>query len=82
MANENMSQQDHQHTQRTLSRSRWVFIGFMLVIGYFLYAEHRAHVVQYLPYLLLLACPLMHVFMHRGHGHHDAGRNDNGKGEP
>jgi hypothetical protein len=21
-----------------------------------------------LPYLLLLACPLMHVFMHRGHG--------------
>jgi hypothetical protein len=23
-----------------------------------------------LPYLILLACPLMHLFMHRGHGHH------------
>ena len=32
--------------------------------------EHRAHVVEWLPYLLLLACPLMHIFMHRGHGRH------------
>ncbi|MDD2920638.1 DUF2933 domain-containing protein, partial [Rhodoferax sp.] len=24
-----------------------------------------------LPYLLLAACPLMHVFMHHGHGGHD-----------
>jgi hypothetical protein len=23
-----------------------------------------------LPYLLFLACPLMHFFMHRHHGHH------------
>jgi hypothetical protein len=25
-------------------------------------------VLGWLPYLLLLACPLMHLFMHRGHG--------------
>ena len=25
---------------------------------------------QSLPFLLILACPLMHVFMHRGHGGH------------
>ncbi|SDY41024.1 DUF2933 domain-containing protein [Pseudomonas sp. NFIX28] len=45
------------------------FLGFLAIGGYFLFTEHRAHVVPYLPYLLLLACPLMHFFMHRGHGH-------------
>jgi hypothetical protein len=53
------------------AKGRWVFWGFMLIIGYFLVAEHRAHVVQYLPYLLVLACPLMHLFhRHGGHGGH------------
>ncbi|WP_447274122.1 DUF2933 domain-containing protein [Burkholderia sola] len=37
-----------------------------------------------LPYLLLLSCPLMHLFMHHGHGHHGAksarGRPDPGDG--
>lgn len=53
-------------------RSRYV-IG-LIVIGaiaaYFLLTEHLAHVVGALPLLLLLACPLMHVFMHHGHGGH------------
>lgn len=31
--------------------------------------DHWAHVLGWLPYLILLACPLMHLFMHRGHGH-------------
>lgn len=53
---------------RTKGPPRWVFWGFLLVAGFFLLAEHRAHVVEYLPYLLLLACPLMHLF-HR-HGDH------------
>lgn len=44
--------------------------GAVLIIGYFLLTEHRAHVIQFLPYLFLLACPLMHIFMHRGHHHH------------
>ncbi len=35
---------------------------------YFLLTEHRAHFFSALPFLFLLACPLMHVFMHRGHG--------------
>lgn len=58
-----------QAMKRRLSRSRLVTVGFLLVIGYFLWTEHRAHVIQTLPYLLLAACPLMHLFMHRGHGH-------------
>ena len=49
---------------------RWVFWGFVAVAAFFLIAEHRAHVGEYLPFLLLAACPLMHLF-HR-HGGHDA----------
>ena len=37
--------------------------------GFYLVTEHTAHLYGALPYLVLLACPLMHVFMHRGHGH-------------
>ena len=49
-------------------RSRVAFVVFTLVAGYFLWTEHRAHVIQYLPWALVALCPLMHVFMHRGHG--------------
>lgn len=42
----------------------------VVVGGFYLVTEHTAHLFGVLPYLFLLACPLMHVFMHRGHGHH------------
>lgn len=49
----------------------------LLVLGaialYFLLTEHRAHFFFALPFLLLLACPLMHMFMHHGHGGHGGG---------
>lgn len=51
------------------SRMRWVFYGFLAIAGFLLLTEHRAHVFGVLPYLLLLACPLMHLFGHHGHGH-------------
>ncbi|TAH47649.1 MAG: DUF2933 domain-containing protein [Betaproteobacteria bacterium] len=54
-------------------RSRWIFLGFAAIAAFFLLAEHRAHVLGFLPWLLLLACPLMHLFMHHGHGHDGAG---------
>lgn len=55
---------------------RGVFAGFLLVAAYFLITEHRAHLFGALPFLLLAACPLMHLFHHHGHGgghHHDDG---------
>lgn len=51
-----------------------VTIAFLLIGGFFLVAEHRAHLVPYLgyylPFLLLLACLPMHLF----HGGHDHGK--------
>ena len=49
-----------------------------LVGGYFLLTEHRAHLFGALPYLLLLACPVMHLFRHKGHGH--GGHGGSGQG--
>ena len=55
------------------SRSALVLLGFLAIAGFFLITEHTAHVFGVLPYLLLLACPLMHFFHgghKRGHGGH------------
>lgn len=52
------------------SRFNWMLIGFLAVGGFFLLTEHRAHLLGALPYLLLLACPLLHLFGHGGHGDH------------
>lgn len=56
----------------TFWRSRYAIglIFFGAVAMYLLLTEHRAHFFVVLPFLLLLACPLMHVFMHHGHGSH------------
>lgn len=49
---------------------RWLLIAALAgALALILGAEHRAHLLPALPYLFLLACPLMHLFMHRGHGH-------------
>jgi hypothetical protein len=45
-------------------------IGFALVAAFYVLREHWGHALGALPYLLLLACPLMHLFMHHGHLHH------------
>jgi len=43
-----------------------------LIAGFYLLREHWGHVLGYWPYLLLMACPLMHL-MH-GYGHGDPAR--------
>jgi len=45
-----------------------------IVASVYLYVVHKDHVLALLPYAFLAACPLMHVFMHRGHGGHFARR--------
>jgi DUF2933 family protein len=50
-----------------------VLLGFFVIVGILLFTEHRAHVLGALIYLPLLICPLMHFFMHGGHGSHGGG---------
>ena len=57
-----------------LSWPQATLIVFLGVAGFFLLAEHKVHVLGYLPFLIFLLCPLMHIFMHKGHGKH--GSND------
>jgi hypothetical protein len=42
---------------------------FLAIALFFLWEEHRAHILGAVPYLLVMACPIIHLFMHRGHGH-------------
>lgn len=49
------------------SRSGLVLLAFLALAGSFPVMEHTAHVLGILPYLLLLACPLIHL-LHGGHG--------------
>ncbi|MGD9859411.1 MULTISPECIES: DUF2933 domain-containing protein [Marinobacterium] len=38
------------------------------ILSCFLVTEGLAHLVAWLPCLILLLCPLRHLFMHHGHG--------------
>lgn len=56
---------------RVTRRSLKVALLMVAAIGgFYLLREHRAHVAGNWVYLLLLACPQMHLF--RGHGGHGA----------
>ena len=61
----------HERTQAHWWRSNVgiALTGFSLIAAFYVLREHYAHALGALPYMLLLACPLMHLFMH--HGHHD-----------
>ena len=80
-----MNHDPAQHDSRPTGfwRSRYAIglLVFGAIAAYFLLTEHRAHFFGALPFLLLLACPLMHVFMHRGHGGHGGGHAGHGGGE-
>jgi len=62
-----------------LSRTGLVTLGALAIMGFLIYTGHSAHLLGFLPYLLILACPLMHIFMHGGHhGHHHHVNDDAG----
>lgn len=46
-------------------------LALVAILAFFLWQEHRAHAFGAAIELALLACPLLHLFMHRGHGAHD-----------
>ena len=58
------------------SKANIALLAFLGIIGYFLITEHWAHVIQALPYALVVGCVVMHLFMHGGshsHGGHKLG---------
>ena len=65
----------------TKSKAGLVLVGFLIIAFALLFTEHRAHVLGLLIWLPLLACPLMHVFMHGGHGHHGSHDQQNNQRE-
>ena len=55
-----------------------VFLG---AAGYLLWDEHEAHILGYLPLILILgACLGMHFFMHGSHGGHGSQGGHDGHG--
>jgi len=69
--------------ERLSTPGRIALWGFAGVAAYFLWTEHRAHLAQFLPWLVFALCPLMHIFMHHG-GHHSgsgASQTDAQRGE-
>jgi len=77
---------DDQHKDSNNSRANLALAGFIAIAAFFLVTEHKAHllglwgehkvhILGALPYLFLLLCPLLHLFMHGGghdhHGHDD-----------
>lgn len=69
-------ERSHNHDESGNGQS-WLFsrtgiatIVAVSVLGFLVYEGHGAHLLGLLPYLLILSCPLMHIFMHGGHGAH------------
>jgi hypothetical protein len=54
------------------SRTGLALLAFLAITALYLITEHTAHAFGILPYVLLLLCPLLHLFMHGGQG----GRSD------
>ena len=59
------------------NRSNLALVAFLGIGGYFLWTEHQAHVIAALPWVLIIGCLVMHLFMHGGHGHGGSGHDDN-----
>lgn len=45
-----------------------ILLGAALL--FFLVTEHTAHFFGVLPWAIILVCPFLHLFMHKGHGAH------------
>ncbi|EBG3228345.1 DUF2933 domain-containing protein [Salmonella enterica subsp. enterica serovar 4,[5],12:i:-] len=57
-----------------MKSTTYALIAVAAIAAFALLREHWSHVAGYWPYLLLLVCPLMHLFHgHGDHQHHDGG---------
>ena len=76
MSNQHSDSDNHQHRESWLfSRTGVATVCALAVLGFLVYTGHSAHLLGLVPYLFILACPLMHIFMHGGHHNHHAAGN-------
>ena len=54
-----------------LTPKGWFIITAVISIVYYLLTKHNQHFFEYLPFSILLLCPLMHLFIHGSHHHND-----------
>ncbi len=59
------------------SRTGLIVTASLVILGFFLFAEHRVHVLGALPYILLALFLVLHLFLHSGHGGHSAKDSEN-----
>jgi hypothetical protein len=74
----------HEHKGFLACVLSWKGVALILAlagVSYYLLTVHLEHLAVALPYLILLACPLMHIFGHRHGHHHDESGNNKQKGE-
>lgn len=65
----------NQETGRRLFSTPIILIGLGAFVAFLVLNGHGDHLLSLAPLLILFACPLMHVFMHRGH----AARGEDGR---
>ena len=70
----------HGTERRRVRLSYIVLFGFLAIAGFFLILEHRAHLLGWLPFAIILLCPLMHIFMHGSHKGHGGQGGPDGRG--
>lgn len=77
---------DQQHARPSFWKTPFAIVATLVAVAasIYLYLVHKDHVLALLPYALLAACPLMHMFMHREHGHwgRSPGGSQEGDGSP
>ncbi|ROZ79580.1 DUF2933 domain-containing protein [Ramlibacter sp. WS9] len=75
---------DQQHPRPSFWKTPFGVVSTIVAVvaSAYLWVAHKDHVLALLPFAFLAACPLMHIFMHRGHDHggHSRGesRDNNG----
>ena len=78
-----MNTEHDEHKSFWRSPTGLALVVFLVAAAYFLWAEHRAHVVRFLPYTFLLLCVGMHFFHggHSSHGSHKHKHDDTGEND-
>lgn len=61
----------HNHVPLWRNRGGLLLSVVLMIADVLIFTDHEGHLLGALPFLFLLACPLMHMFMHHGHGRQD-----------